>query len=316
METRSFQSVNTLDILQAVEEAFLLQESNDYLMPDRMHIEKDNNVLLLMPAFAGGHFSTKLASVFPENTKANLPIIYASVILNDGQTGKPLALMDGSVITGLRTGAVGALGAAYTTPKNVNKLGIFGAGFQGYHQLMFMASVRDIQEVSIFDPFVKDQNETLDKYKKLLPHVSFSFEADATEVVRKSELIVTATTSMDPVVPADRNLLEGKHFVGVGSFKPEMREFPDTLIELCDSVIIDTDLAVKESGDLRIPITNELLKPDQLFRLGQVIKGDVTVDTEKTTFFKSVGMALFDLIAAKVIFEKSTEKGLGTEIDF
>ena len=302
--------------LKAVEEAFLLQEGDDFLMPDRMHVGKDGNVLLLMPAFSKDHFSTKLASVFPKNPKAGLPSIYASVMLNDGSTGMPLALLDGSVLTGLRTGAVGALGAAFTTPKGIGKLGLIGAGYQGFHQLMFVASVRDIRTVSVYDPFVSDQEAVLNKFRRLLPHVTFSFVQDAAEVVRNAELVVTATTSMEPVIPDDRNLIEGRHFVGIGSYKTEMREFPDALIQLCDSVIIDTDLAAEESGDLRIPIKNGLIKTDQLFRLGQLINGEQQIDTGKTTFFKSVGMALFDLISSKIIYEKATEKGLGIEIEF
>jgi ornithine cyclodeaminase len=95
-----------------------------------------------------------------------------------------------------------------------------------------------------------------------------------------------------------------------------MREFPDSLFSLLDEVVIDTNLASKESGDLRIPLMNKLINKNQLYRLGQLISGEKEIDPKKTTLFKSVGMALFDLLAAETIYKKAKEKGLGTEVDF
>ena len=309
-------SVTILDVLQAVEEAFLLQESGNYLMPDRMHIEHDGNVLLLMPAFSAGHFSTKLAAVFPDNTALGLPVIHATVILNDATTGKPLALLEGATVTGLRTGAIGGLGIAYTTPRDISTVGLIGAGFQGYHQLLFAAAVRNIKEVRIFDPFVADPGRFVEKLRALLPHVQLMRSSSAKELVENSEVIITATTAQSPVIPAEKMLLENKHFIGIGSYTPAMREYPDTLYELVDRVFIDTDLAAKESGDLSAPLESGILKKKDLVRLGQLINGKIGLDSSKTTFFKSVGMALFDLLTAKLIVEKAQARGIGTKIDF
>ncbi len=310
------ESVSILDVLEAIEESFILQETNDYNMPDRMHVERAGNVLLLMPAFAGDFFSTKLASVFPNNKNENLPAIYASVILNDGKTGKPIAFMDGSVITGLRTGAIGGLAIAYTSPKDVSVIGLIGAGYQGFHQVLFAASVRNIQIVNIYDPYLKNPDQFINKLRSFLPHVSFQMKSNVYDLISDSELVITATSSMEPVIPSDKRLIENKHFIGIGSFKPEMREYPDELFELIDTAIIDTDLACRESGDLSIPLNKNLIERDQIFRLGQVMKGEINIDTSGTTFFKSVGMALFDLLTAKMIYEKALEKGLGLEVEF
>ena len=96
-------SISFKDVLKAVEKALILQEEGHFIMPDRMHIELDNNMYLLMPAVASNLIATKLVSVFPENIKREEPSIYGSVILNDGSTGKPLALIEGSILTALRT---------------------------------------------------------------------------------------------------------------------------------------------------------------------------------------------------------------------
>lgn len=309
-------SVSILDVLSAVEKAFLLQETGDYLMPDRMHVENRENVLLLMPAFAGNYFSTKLVSVFPENVKKGEPFIYGAVLLNDGSTGKPIAVLDGSMLTGLRTGAVGGLGIAYTSPKEASRLGLIGAGFQGFHQILFACTVRNITTVNIYDPFSKNIKMFISDLKKYLPHIVFTISNSSDELVSASEIIITATTSQMPVISSNPKLLEGKHFIGLGSFTPVMREFPDSLFSLTEKVIIDTDLAIKESGDLKIPLENKLIDENQFLRLGQLINGDKKLDTSKTTFFKSVGMALFDLMAAETIYKKAIDKGIGTEVDF
>ena len=149
-------SLSILDALKAVEEAFLTQEKGGFIMPDRMHVEHQGNVLLVMPAFGGEFISTKLVSVFPENTKKDIPSIFGAVILSDGESGKPLALLEGSTLTALRTGAVGGLATAYTTPKNITKLGLAGAGTQGFHQALFAATVRNITQITVFDPFKKE----------------------------------------------------------------------------------------------------------------------------------------------------------------
>lgn len=309
-------SVSILDVLSSVEKAFLLQENGDFLMPDRMHVENKENVLLLMPAFAGNYFSTKLVSVFPENVKKGEPFIYGAVILNDGSTGKPLAMLDGSMLTGLRTGAVGGLGTAYTSPKEATRLGLIGAGFQGFHQVLFACTVRNITTVNVFDPFSKNIKKFISDLKKYLPHIVFNISNSSDDLVSVSEIIITATTSQTPVISNDPKLLKEKHFIGLGSFTPDMREFPDTLFSLTEKVIIDTDLASKESGDLKIPLANNLISESQLLRLGQLINGEKELDTSKTTFFKSVGMALFDLLTAETIYKKAKEKGLGTEVAF
>jgi len=309
-------SVSILEIIESVEKAFLLQESGNFLMPDRMHVEYGKNILLLMPAFSANFFSTKLVSVFPDNTKKDKPALYGAVLLNDSETGKPLALLEGSMLTALRTAAVGALGVAYTSPKNVSALGLIGAGFQGFHQVLFSSAIRNIRTVNIYDPFVKDMNGFLKRLQNYLPHIAFKICKHPEEVVSQSEVIITATSSKTPVVPDDAKLLKGKHFIGIGSYTPDMREFPDSLFSMTNEIIIDTDHAKSESGDVKTPLEKNLIRENQLFRLGELINGKITIDTANTTFFKSVGMALLDLLTAQTIYKKAKEKGIGTTVEF
>ncbi len=309
-------SLSILDALGAVEEAFLAQEAGEFKMPDRMHVAHRGNILLVMPTFGGEFISTKLVSVFPGNNKKNIPTIYGSVILSDGESGKPLALLEGSALTALRTGAVGGLAVVYTTPKNITKLGLVGIGMQGFHQALFAAAVRNIDRITVYDPFNKDLEDVINRLKTMLPHVHITATEDISECIRNSEVIITATTAETPVIPDDRKLLEGKHFIGIGSYKPSMREYPDSLFSLTDEVIVDTPHAAKESGDLKTPLDRHLIDPKKIITLGKLINHDYMANTGKTTFFKSVGMALFDLFAAKTVYKNALDKGLGIEVDF
>jgi ornithine cyclodeaminase/alanine dehydrogenase-like protein (mu-crystallin family) len=247
-------TVGPIDMLRAIEEAMLLQEDGDFNMPDRMHADYKGNVLLLMPCFADQYFSTKMISVFPKNKLKNQPSLHGSLVLNDGETGQPLALMDGAKLTALRTGAVGGLGLAYTSPKSISKIGLIGAGVQGFHQIIFAAVVRNLTEVYIHDPFAQNIEAFVEGLKKYLPEVKFIVTKTVEELLLNSEAIVTATTSKSPVLPNKTELFSEKSFIGIGSYTPLMREFPEAVFSKTNKIFVDTHFAKKECGDLIFPL--------------------------------------------------------------
>jgi ornithine cyclodeaminase len=303
-----------LDFLSAIEKAFLLQEEGDFFMPDRMHVTYNENVLLLMPAFRKQYFGTKLVSVFPGNRKKGKAVIQGSMLLNDGETGELLAMMDAATLTAFRTAAVGALGILYTTPKEADKLGLIGAGTQGFHQALFAAVVRNLKEIHFFDPYLPHPELFIRKLEKHLPEINIIAEKDAENVVKKTQVIITATTSEEPVIPETAEIT-GKHFIGIGSYKPTMREMPEKLFHHLQHLVIDTPHTRNESGDVYIPIKNDWIKESQILRLGQLINGTKQINVSETTFFKTAGMALFDLLAAQMVYEKAVEKNIGTLIE-
>ena len=133
----TLQAATYTEILAAAEKAILLYETEAYYMPNRPHFDYGQNTLLLMPCFDSQRFGTKIVSVFPENRFKNLPSIYGSMLLNDGNTGQPLTLMNAATLTALRTGAVGGVSIKYMTPDNATTLGIVGTGIQGLYQAIF-----------------------------------------------------------------------------------------------------------------------------------------------------------------------------------
>jgi len=303
------------ELTDAITVALKKAEEGEISMPPRMHIDFGKNTVLLMPCSDGEHFATKLVSTFPDNPKQGLPVIYGSVILNEGTSGKPLALLEGSVLTGLRTGAVGSIGIKYTTPENTETIGLIGAGVQGYYQLKFACIVRPIKSVFIFDRNTSAVKALIKKLSLDFPEIRFSIAQTVEQLLKSSKIIITATTSATPVLPNKPGLLLGKHYIAVGSYTPKMQELPGKLFCLADQIIVDTEHATHESGDVINPVKANSIRADQVIPILKLITDKTKLSSNSTTIFKTVGMALFDLAAAKYFYEKAVKNKIGTEID-
>jgi ornithine cyclodeaminase len=284
--------------------AMIAYEEGDFIQPDRISMGFSNNTLLLMPAQSGKYFSTKLVSMFPE-TLPEMNRIKGIVVLNSGETGEPLAILNGAKLTAIRTAAVSAAGIRYTTPENVSTLGLIGAGVQGMHQILAACSVRPIEKVYILDKYAERAKTFISCLVSSLPEVQLIRVNTSEELMERSEVIITATNSSKPVLADDPALLLNKHLIAIGSYKPQMRELPDSLFKLIDQCFVDVRFALEESGDIIHPIEMGLLKQKQVIPLGALLEGKVTADTSKTTLFKLVGMGLFDLYTAQWFYEKA-----------
>lgn len=309
-------AVSFNDLLDAIEASMYIYEKKEFHMPQRLHIDHEENTLLLMPCFTRDCFGTKLVSLFPQNPKKNIPVLTGIMVLNDAQTGLPLALLNGPALTALRTAAVGSVSIRHLTPENTQSLGIIGAGVQGFYQAWFACSARDLKDIYVFDLYPEKTTALIEKLSKVIPNVKLHLAGCVEDLLEKSQVVITATTSFKPVLPNKKEMLVGKHFVGIGSYKPNMREFPEALFNLLKRVFIDTDHALEESGDLIVPLQNNWIKQEQVVTLGRFLiesKHKDEVKTE-TTLFKSVGMALFDVCASKLIYDRAIQKGLGQKI--
>lgn len=306
--------ISPLEVIEAVENAMVLYEGDDYIMPSRMHAEHEGNVLLLMPSFVKSAFGTKLVTVFPGNLRRNQAVIQGVMLLNDPVSGSPLAMMDAAVLTGLRTGAISAVGIRHLADPEVRTLGIIGAGTQAYYQAIMASQVRSFDRIYISD---LDSNRAEKLVTSLASELDVEMIIAATneELATATEVMITATTSMHPVLPPDMETLRGKTIVGIGTFKPAMREIPEELFHLVDRVYVDSRQASQESGDLIYPLKAGLIDEDKIFTLGKLINQSIRPSRQTTSFFKSVGMALFDLMVAEKIFGLAKSKGAGIEID-
>lgn len=301
------------EIMDELEKAFKVYEDNNFFMPDRIHIEKDENTLLYMPCFSDSIFGTKILTLFPENSKKKVPVTNGLMLLNDKDTGEPLALINGADITAYRTAGVGGVGIRHTTPESVETLGMIGAGVQGFYQILFACTARNFKQVMVYDKYSKNLSEFVAKLQLELPNIKFIIAKTSEELVENSEVIITATPSSEPVVPNDEKLLKGKHFIAIGSYKPTMHEYPEAIFKVIDNLYIDTEFAVEESGDIITPLEEGWINKDQIKLFGEILNKKIK---EETTLYKSVGMALFDIKVSELIYNKALEKGAGQNIYF
>lgn len=288
--------------VEAMEQALLDTATGAVDVPQRVHIDRNQNTLLLMPCFGTDYFSTKLVSVFPDNLMNKEPMIYGSVILNDGQTGRPLAVMDGSKLTAMRTAAVGAVGIKYLSSESASTLGVVGLGIQGFHQALFACQQRNIKTLRILDRSREIMSRFSERFNAFYPGIRVIACKTAGELCKASEIVITATGSHHPVVPARGTWWKGKTVVGIGSYKTNMREFPDEFFGHLKQVFVDTPVALEETGDLAVPLEKALIKEKNIYPIWELIQGNVKLSGE-TRFFKSVGMAAFDLYGAKLVYE-------------
>ncbi len=286
----------------------------------RFDMRDGKSSVLFMPAYYPEKdvVSLKVVSVFPDNPKIGKEPVPASVFLVDGKTGEVVAIMNGTVLTKIRTGAVQGAATSTLLKNDAKKALLVGCGSQAPYQLQAMLCSRRFEVVYVYDidkerreRFVKEESE---KY----PEVRIEMVDDPNVVVPEVDLIVTVTTSKKPVF--DGNLVKkGALVCGIGSFTPEMQEIDENVFKKADKVFVDTKEGVlNEAGDLIIPIEKGILMEDDVHELGEVFAGKVPgrETDEEIIIFKSVGVAIFDLVSAQSVFETAQLRNLGMDVDF
>ena len=302
-------AVTFTDMMDAVEEAFRLFTAGEYTMAERTTVSRDGLTMLCMPCFAGGHVSTKILASCPQNPARGLPALDGVVLLNRADTGALEAILDGGTVTALRTGAVGGLAARYLSREDAHTAGLIGCGMQGLHQLAFLCAVRDIRTIYLRQTPGHDLSGFLERLRAMITpgQVEVVLCPDGDSVLRQSEIVVTATPAQRPLFSDEPALFRDKCIIAIGSWRPEMRELPDAIFSAAENVFTELPFACEESGDLSQPLATGILTLDRVRYFGELLdeirKGSAPKPSG-TQYFKSVGMGIFDTLAAKTIVEK------------
>jgi ornithine cyclodeaminase/alanine dehydrogenase-like protein (mu-crystallin family) len=264
-----------------------------------------------MPAWcAGGLVGVKLVSVFPGNGARGLPAVSSSYLLCDGQTGRHLALIDGTEITGRRTAAASALAASFLARTDATVLLVVGAGHIAGLIPAAYAVVRPIRHVLVWNV----RAAGAERLAARLRTSGFTAEAvsDLADAVQRADIVSCATLARAPLILGEW-LRPGVHLDLIGSFTPAMREADDTAVRRA-RVFIDTDAALAEAGDLIGPLAGGALRrADIAGDLARLCHREVPGrrDGSEITLFKSVGSALEDLAAAALAYRDITVAGYG-----
>ena len=309
-----------LDVIEAMARAFCRYAEGSCAAPLRTATPVGTDgVLLAMPAaFSDGPeqgLGTKLVSVYPGNLARGHPTVYASYLLLDGATGQPLALLEATFLTALRTGATSALAARHLARPDARRVACFGAGVQARFQLLCLAAARRLERVVVCgrDPdrahgFVAAMKEALGGIVEL--------GDDPRGAVREADLIVCATTSVTPVV-FGADLQPGVHVDAVGAFRPAERELDSEALRRARLVVDTYAGALEEAGDIVIPLSEGVIdRAHVVAELAELVTGKRAGRTSERdiTVFKSVGFALEDLAAAQLAYERARAQGIGVEV--
>lgn len=320
-EQEMWRCVSLDEIMGGIERAYEIHRAGNYVMPDRYVAGRDGNLMLYMPCFIDGAVGTKMLAEFPGNPAKGLPYLSGLMIVNDGETGTTKAILDGSVLTAMRTGASGGVAVKYLSAEHASSVGMVGCGTQGLHQLLFACHVRPITHIYLYDAYLKDYGPFVEKLRARLdrPGIEITPCRDTRELAEKSQILISATQTTDPLYPDDEKLLEGKCFVAIGSWRPERRELPDAVSRLVKNVYTEMPYACEESGDLKIPLDTGVLTMDRVKYMEDLIadcKGGNPHPQNATTWFKSVGMGLYDITVADLICRKAEELGIGQRVQW
>lgn len=296
------------EIMDTIEEAYRIFGAEEYFMPPRPVVEHDNKTMIYMPCYTKDVIGTKILSSFPDNAKLGLPVLDGVVLLNDHATGAPTALLDGQSVTAWRTGAVGGVAIRHLSRKDCKTVGIVGAGVQNFHLAVYACAAREIETVYVYNHSSRDITDYMARLEKAIakPSVKVVKCDTVEELVKASDIISTATPATAPVLPDDKGLLEGKCIVAIGSYTPQMREIPDAIWDLVEHVYIELPYACEESGDLSQPIAEGTITADRARLMSDLLREEPK-EIKGTTYFKSVGMGLFDVCVAQKLLKKAKE---------
>ncbi len=299
------ESLELSTLLDTVEEALIRQASGAVERPPRPHFPIGAGIKgdgtdplgtgLAMPAYCHGdpYFATKLVAVNEGNRERGLPTIHAQIVLTDARTGVPEAVMDGTVITNARTGCVGGLAVRHLAPETAT-LGVLGAGAQARWQIRAIAEVTSLEQVRIFSPNSRESCAQMLR-EEGIPATAV---ASPREAVADADAVVTATTSTEPVFPADA-LAPDALVIAIGAYTAEMQEVPAATLDDASAVFADTPKEVAAIGDLQASSVDEsdLIALGELFQTGYSGGGSLVVE--------SVGSAVMDVAAAQQVYEQS-----------
>src|SRR5437879_2836453 len=279
------------DLIPAMEKALIEFSAGKVTQPVRsvISVERHGGFLGLMPALTPDGLGLKAVTFYPPNAERGIPTHMATIFLVDPETGTPLAIMDGRLITEMRTAAVSAAATKLLAPPDAKILAVLGSGVQARSHVEALRLVRQFEEVRVWSSTQKHAEQFAEEVG--------GTAVSAEEAVRGADVVVTVTNSKTPVLKGSW-LKRGSHVNAIGACRPDWRELDDEAMS--NIVFVDSrEGAMKESGDV-------ILSGATIYaELGEVLSGKVPARANETTIFKSLGMAVEDISAALLVYRSA-----------
>lgn len=313
------------EAIEAMKKAYASLSNGTAVVPlrTRLPIPGSEALSLFMPAFVNTQeanaLAVKVVSLFPTNPARGLAYIQAAVLVFDSETGQAVALLEGSSLTAIRTGAAGGAAVDLLARPDSKTVAVFGAGAQGRTQLEAACTARKISTVFIYDADANKAKSFAEdmKAKGAIP-ADLRVASSAEEAVEQADIICTATTSLKPVFDP-KAVKAGTHISAVGSYTPDMQEVPGETLQRARIFVDSRSASLEEAGDLIQPMRAGLFDESHICgELGELVQGKIPgrQSPEDITYFKSVGIAVQDAMAAQVAIVNARRMNLGTNVNF
>ena len=282
------------ELIVAMERALAQFSAGRVLQPMRsiITIEEERRYLGIMPAVTPDAMGLKAVTFYPANAGSTVPTHMALVLLFRPDTGEPLAVMDGRLITEMRTAAVSAAVTNRLASPDSHVLALLGSGVQAKSHLEALAHVRKFDDVRVWSQTPAHARRFAEEYG--------ARATDAESAVRGADVVVTATTARQPVLKGAW-LKPGAHVNALGAPRPSWRELDDDV--MANTIVVDSrEAARKESGDV-------IFSEASIYaEAGEIFAGTKASPVSETTVFKSLGLAIEDIAAAKLVLERLSAK--------
>ncbi len=316
------QALPMAECIAAMKQAYAALSAGSAEVPlrTRLVVKPHDGMSILMPAFVdekdGQALAIKIVSLFNKNPARGLPLIHATLLVFDPQTGAIEAILEGGALTAIRTGAGCGAATDILARRDSKTAAIFGAGVQARTQLLAACEIRNIERAWVYDTNAQSVKTFLAEMagRSRIPN-DLCAARDTGEALREADIVSTATTSSKPVFN-DSDLKPGTHVNGVGSYTLDMQEIPAETVARALVTVDSRSAAQVESADISIPLQRGLIKENQIAEIGEVLLGRSPGRTSpaQITFFKSVGVAVQDAMAGRLALANARKLGLGTEV--
>ena len=306
------------EVVEAVELAFKKKGLGRVQMPAKIYLyyrEYDGD-LRTMPAFLEdlGISAVKIVNVHPRNpVETGLPTVMAVITLIEPSTGAPIAIMGGTTITDMRTGAAGAIAAKYLARKDSKILGLVGAGAQARTQLLALLEVFDFDEVRVWSRteeskkrFVAEIKEDFGSWIQVVPVASIG------EAVKKADVVVTTTPSREPLVTNDM-VTAGMHINCIGADAVGKEELDPEILKRA-KIIVDDWAQASHSGEINVPLSNGVISKENIWgEIGKIVAGlkPGRQERDEITVFVSTGLAVQDAVTAEIAYRNALANKVG-----
>ena len=277
-------------LIPAMEQALAAFSAGEVQQPVRsmITVEEGQRYLGIMPAVMQGGMGAKLVCFYPKNAAAGLPTHMATIMLFDTETARPLACLDGRLITEMRTAAVSAAVTRHLAPADTRVLALLGSGVQAQAHLAALGHVCRFEEVRVWSRNPEHAQRFAARHG--------ARAMDAESAVRGADVVVTVTSSREPVLKGAW-LKPGAHVNAVGACLPDWRELDDAALRGSTLIVDSRAAALEESGDV-------ILSGAEIHaEAGEVFAGTRRVARESTTVFKSLGLAVEDIATARLVYD-------------